>query len=190
MKAGVVISQSARTTLRLATAIALTSRERYPDSTGSPIEDGLLADGDAAVAFVERESPDAPILFQGTSLGAGFAVAKVAKYPSKGLYLGAPFDTMTAVATGHYPFVPGFILRDTFRSVDRIRTVTAPMLAVHGLADGTIPPERGRTLAASAARGVKFIAIPGVGHNDVFVIRDVEAEAMFRELAAEPTSAP
>ena len=112
----------------------------YPGSTGSPSEVGLLADGDAAVAFVERESPDAPILFHGHSLGTGVAVAMAAKHPSKGLYLEAPFDTMTAVATGHYPFVPGFILRNTFRSIDRITKVMAPMVAVHGLADGTIPP--------------------------------------------------
>lgn len=157
----------------------------YPGSTGSPSEDGLLADGEAAVAFVERETPDTSILFHGHSLGTGVAVAMAARYSSKGLYLEAPFDTMTAVARGHYPFVPGFILRDTFRSIDRIRNVMAPMLAIHGLADGTIPPERGRALAASAARGVKFIAIPGIGHNDVFAIRDVEAEALFRNLAAE-----
>jgi fermentation-respiration switch protein FrsA (DUF1100 family) len=162
----------------------------YPGSTGSPNEDGLLADGAAAVAFVGKESQDAPILFHGHSLGTGVAVAIAAKYPSKGLYLEAPFDTMTAVATGHYPFVPGFILRDMFRSINRVPKVTSPILAVHGLADEIIPSERGRALAASAARGIKFIAIPGVGHNDVFGIRDVEAEAMFRILAGEQVRLP
>ena len=112
-----------------------------------------------------------------------------AKYASKGLYLEAPFDTMTAVATGHYPFVPGFILRDTFCSIDRMPKVRSPILMVHGLADVTIPPERGRALAASAPRGVKFIAIAGVGH-DVVGMRDIEVEALFRPLAAEQIRLP
>ena len=88
------------------------------------------------------------------------------------------------------PFAPGFLLRDTFRSIDRLPKVMSPILAVHGLADETIPPERGRALVASAESGVKFIAVPGVGHNDVFGIRDVEAEAMFRPLAAEQVRLP
>ena len=40
----------------------------YPGSTGSPSEDGLLADGDAAVAFVEQESRNAQSCYTGIRL--------------------------------------------------------------------------------------------------------------------------
>jgi hypothetical protein len=74
---------------------------------------------------------------------------------------------MTAVATGHYPFVPRFVLRDTFRSIVRIPTVASPIFAVHGLADDVIPPERGKAMIAAAQPGARFESLPGVGHNDV-----------------------
>jgi uncharacterized protein len=162
----------------------------YPGSTGSPSEDGLLADGEAAFAFVEKEAPGSLILFHGHSLGTGIAVAMAAKHPSKGLYLEASFDTMTAVATGHYPFVPGFILRDTFRSIDRIPKVASPIFAIHGLADDIIPAQRGQTLIAAARPDAKFQSLPGVGHNNVVGMRDAEAEALFRSLPSLQPSGP
>jgi hypothetical protein len=155
----------------------------YPGSTGSPSEDGLLADGEAAVAFVERETP-AAILFHGHSLGTGVAVAMAARHKSKGLYLEGPYDSMTAVAKVHYPYAPGFILLDTFRSVDRIAAVASPVLAIHGLADVVIPPERGLALVAAARPGASFIGLAGFDHNNVVAARDSEAEALFRPLAA------
>jgi len=155
----------------------------YPGSTGSPSEAGLLADGEAAVAFVERESA-APMLFHGHSLGTGVAVAMAARHKSKGLYLEAPYDSMTAVAQGHYPYAPGFILLDTFRSVDRIADVASRVLAIHGLADVVIPPQRGLALVAAAQPGGRFIGLAGIDHNDGFAVRDAVAEALFRPLAA------
>jgi hypothetical protein len=46
------------------------------------------------------------------------------------------------------------MMRDQFRSIDRIADVQAPLLIVHGGRDGLIPHAQGRALLA-AARGPK-----------------------------------
>jgi fermentation-respiration switch protein FrsA (DUF1100 family) len=155
----------------------------YPGSTGRPSEDGLIADGLAAVAEAEHRAPGAPLLLHGHSLGTAVAVAVAARVPHLGLYLEAPFDSMTAMARLHFPYLPAWLLRDPFRSDRRIGAVTGPILIVHGNADGLIPPRYGQRLARAAPSGTRFEAIPG-DHVSILGARDAEAETLFR--AGEP----
>lgn len=157
----------------------------YPGSTGSPSEEGILADGEAATAFVRSEAPGAAVLFHGHSLGTGVAVAQAARHPSKGLYLEAAYSSLSAVARYRAPYMPTFLLWDTMRSEDRIAPVSAPILMVHGDADPLIPPAIGRRLAAAASRPVDFLEIPG-DHMSLLGERDDLAEATFRNAAPSP----
>ncbi|MFC6740766.1 alpha/beta hydrolase [Methylobacterium tardum] len=78
----------------------------YPGSTGHPSETGLIHDGMAAVAAAAARAPGAPILLHGHSLGAAVAVAVGARTAPLGLYLEAPFDSMSHAVRLHVPLAP------------------------------------------------------------------------------------
>ncbi|KMO18585.1 alpha/beta hydrolase [Methylobacterium platani JCM 14648] len=152
----------------------------YPGSTGRPSEAGLIADGLAAVAEARRRAPGAPVLLHGHSLGAAVAVAVAARIGADGvlgLYLEAPFDSMTAMARHHFRFLPAGLLADTWRSDRAVGAVAVPILIVHGESDPVIPEKYGARLARLA--GADFVPLPG-DHVSILGDRDAEAEARFR----------
>ncbi|MCJ2060585.1 alpha/beta hydrolase [Methylobacterium sp. J-048] len=153
----------------------------YPGSTGSPSEDGLIRDGMAAVAAAMARAPGAPILLHGHSLGAAVAVAMAGRVAAIGLYLEAPFDSLTHAVWLHVPLAPSWLLRDTYRSDLRIRGGTEPVLIVQGTDDPVVPAKLARALAAAAGPRARFALVPG-DHVSIFGIRDREAEAEFRGL--------
>lgn len=158
----------------------------YPGSTGSPSEAGLLADGEAALAFVEARAPGAGLLLHGHSLGSGVAVALAARHPAKGLYLEAPYSSVLAVARHRAPLLPTALLRDTFRSDERIGAVRARTVLVHGDADPVIPDRFGRELAGAARPGVaSFLSVRG-DHFSIFGEADEAQEPLFRAAPALP----
>ncbi|WP_246154019.1 alpha/beta hydrolase [Methylobacterium oryzihabitans] len=151
----------------------------YPGSTGRPSEAGLIADGLAAVAEVERRVPGAPVLLHGHSLGTAVAVAVAAERPHLGLYLEAPFASMTAMARLRFPAIPAFLLRDPWRSDLRIAGVAGPIVIVHGGADPVVPLSQGERLARAAPNGTRFIVVEG-DHVSLLGREDGPAEALFR----------
>ncbi|AWB20355.1 alpha/beta hydrolase [Methylobacterium currus] len=156
----------------------------YPGSTGRPSEAGLIADGLAALAEARRRAPGVPVLLHGHSLGAAVAVAAAARAGGTGLlglYLEAPFDSMTAMARHHFRFLPAGLLSDTWRSDRIVGAVSVPILIVHGDADPVIPPKYGARLARTAHAEVPsdFVEVPG-DHVSILGVRDAEAERRFR----------
>ncbi|MET7245222.1 alpha/beta hydrolase [Methylobacterium sp. EM32] len=152
----------------------------YPGSTGRPSEAGLIADGLAALAEARRRAPGAPVLLHGHSLGAAVAVAVAARAGAtglRGLYLEAPFDSMTAMARHHFRFLPAGLLSDTWHSDRIVGALDVPVLIVHGEIDPVIPAKYGARLARAAR--ADFIEVPG-DHVSILGRQDNEAEARFR----------
>jgi hypothetical protein len=155
----------------------------YPGSTGHPSEVGLIRDGIAAVAAAAARAPGAPILLHGHSLGAAVAVAVGARTAPLGLYLEAPFDSMTHAVRLHVPLAPTWLLRDTYRSDLRIRTGTAPVLIVQGRDDPVVPAKLAVALATAAGPRARIELVPG-DHVSILGVGDREAEALFRSRLA------
>ena len=151
----------------------------YGGSTGAPSEAGLIADGAAARAEIERRVPGAPVLLHGHSLGAAVAVAVGTGAARLGLYLEAPFDSMAAVVRLLFPYVPSALLRDTWRSDLRIAGQAGPVLIVHGDVDPVVALTLGRRLAQAAGPATRFVALEG-DHVSILGRLDREAEALFR----------
>ena len=119
----------------------------YGGSTGKPTEAGLIEDARAAYAYAaERYSR---IVLWGESLGTGVAVALAAEKPVTHLILDAPYTSTVDVAADLYWFLPvRLLMKDQFRSDERIKRVTAPVLILHGEADNIIPIRYGERLLA------------------------------------------
>ncbi len=150
--------------------VLLVDYRGYGGNPGSPSEAGLLADARGARRYLETRSevdPARVVLF-GESLGAAVAVAVAAEAPPAALVLRSPFASLVAVARVHYPFLPvGLVLRDRYPSLDRIRAVPVPLLVVAGERDTVIPASQSRQLFGASPAGTKrWLALPGVDHND------------------------
>ena len=137
---------------------------------GAPSEEGLIADGRAAVEFVRSQGvPTDRIILYGESLGTGVATALAAEYEVGGLILEMPYSSITDVASARYWFLPvGLLLLDTFDSEARMARVRAPVLVIHGEKDRVIPVEFGRKLFDAAPEPKEGYFIPGGTHGNLY----------------------
>jgi uncharacterized protein len=150
----------------------------YMGSTGSPTEEGLLRDGEAAYAFATSRHPANPIVLWGHSLGSGVAVALAAKHPIAKMILEAPFTSTADVAADLFWFVPvRLLMLDQFHSDERITTVQAPLLIMHGARDQIVPIRFGERLFALAREPKRFVRFPNGGHDDLD-LQGAEKEAL------------
>jgi fermentation-respiration switch protein FrsA (DUF1100 family) len=158
----------------------------YAGSTGKPTETGLLADADAAYAFAAARYPAARLLLWGESLGSGVAVALAAEKPVGRLVLEAPFTSAADVGASVYWFVPvRLLMKDQFRSDERIARVTAPLLILHGERDRVVPIRYGERLFALARAPKRMVRYPRGGHEDLDM-HGAYAEA--KRFMAEPAA--
>lgn len=140
----------------------------YGGSTGSPSEQGLLRDAAALYAFAaERYAPDRLVLW-GESLGGAVAIALAAEQPVRSLVLESPFTSAADIAAAAYPFVPvRLLMRDQFRSDERIAKVAVPVLVMHGEHDAVVPIRFGERLFALVRSPKRFVRFANGGHNNL-----------------------
>lgn len=147
--------------------LLIVSYRGYSGSTGSPSEEGLRLDAEAAYRFLGSYDPDRIVLY-GESLGTGVAVRLAAERPVGGLVLDAPYTSIADIARSSFWFVPiDLLLRHPFRSLDRIAGIRAPLLMMHGEEDGVIPIALSERLFAAANEPKRFVRLPHVGHDSV-----------------------
>jgi fermentation-respiration switch protein FrsA (DUF1100 family) len=140
----------------------------YMGSTGSPSEEGLLRDAEAAFQFTTSRYPSSPVVLWGHSLGSGVAVALASRHSVAKVILEAPFSSTADVAAGIFPFVPvRWLMHDQFRSDQRIDAVRAPLLIMHGTRDWVVPIRFGERLFALAHEPKRFVRFPNGGHDDL-----------------------
>jgi uncharacterized protein len=148
------------------TGLIALSYRGYGGSSGRPSEEGLIADARAVHDFaVERYSADRLVLW-GESLGGGVAVALAAERPVGKLVLEAPFTSAADVAASVYPFVPvRLLMKDQFRSDERIAHVSVPVLIMHGENDNVVPFRLGERLYELVRSEKRFVRFAAGGHE-------------------------
>ncbi len=115
------------------------------------------------------DRPYRRIWLMGQSLGSGVASAAVAARPDKiaGLILLTPFDSLSAAARTHYPWLPvRLLLRHRLDSDKNLEKYHGPVAFIVGGSDETIPPTHGERLYAGYAGPKRLWLVPGAGHND------------------------
>jgi uncharacterized protein len=150
----------------------------YGGSSGKPTEDGLIADARAAHAFAAERY--ARIAVWGESLGTGVAIALAAEKPVERVILDAPFTSTADVAADLYWFLPvRLLMKDQFRSDQRIKRVSAPVLILHGEADTIIPIAYGERLLAMIPGKKQMVRLPGGYHVDLDRLGAADAALKF-----------
>ena len=167
------------------TGLVALSYRGYAGSTGRPSEQGLLCDAAAAYAFATARYGADRIVVWGFSLGSGVAVALAATQRIGKLILEAPYSSIAEVAAAAFPLLPvRGLIRDPFRSDQRIGHVTAPLLIMHGARDSTISINLGERLFALAHEPKQFVRFPDGGHNDLDHFGAVDTARRFMEASS------
>lgn len=138
----------------------------YGGSTGSPTQEGLMRDGEAAYREARARGYEGDrIVLMGESLGTGVAIALAAAHEAAAVVLDSPYLSAADVAATHYKLLPvRWFMLDQFRSDRAIRNVHIPLLIVHGDDDDIVPINSAKRLFELANEPKTFITVPGGGH--------------------------
>ncbi|MFW6456765.1 MAG: alpha/beta hydrolase [Planctomycetota bacterium] len=145
----------------------------YGQSGGSPSEEGLYSDAEAAYDYLitQKKADPNDIISYGKSLGTAVALRLALSQPVAGVVLESPFISAEAMAREMFPFLPpGPFVRSDFGNADRIGQLTKPVLIIHGDNDEIVPFEQGRVVFEAATGDREFYRIDGAGHNNLYKV--------------------
>jgi fermentation-respiration switch protein FrsA (DUF1100 family) len=157
-----------RTLIEAGFGLVALSYRGYGGSTGTPTEAGLIADARAAYGFATNHIAPELIAVFGESLGTGVAVALAATQKVGCVVLESPFASAVEIGAQVYWYLPvRFLMKDTYRSDQRIGQVKVPLLILHGERDQVVPIASGERLFSLANEPKQFKRFVEAGHNDL-----------------------
>jgi fermentation-respiration switch protein FrsA (DUF1100 family) len=142
----------------------------YGKSEGHFSEDGFYRDAEAAYAYLTNIKGFATqdIIVYGRSVGTGVAVELASKHKVNGLVLESPYTSFGQLANEKLPFFfPSLYLDYKFNNVEKIGSVTCPVILIHGERDSLIPPSHSKRLQSKIKSKSKLILVPQGSHNDL-----------------------
>jgi uncharacterized protein len=148
--------------------VLLVDYRGYGGNPGSPSEQGLARDADAAARMLEEQGfPPERTVYLGESLGTGVAAALATRRPPAGLVLRSPFTDLAALGAHHYPWLPvRAVLRDRFPVLEHVRDSRVPTAVIRGTADEVVPTSLSAEVAAAAPALAEERVLRGAAHND------------------------
>jgi uncharacterized protein len=166
----------------------------YRPSTGTPSAEALIEDAPLAFDLAAgRVKPERTVAV-GLSIGSAVAASLAGRRPLAGLILVTPFDSLKAVAAGHYPWLPvGLLFRHEMNAAARLAESDVPVAILAAGRDTIIPPPRTDALRGAVRSLIYDRTIDGAGHNDIYDRPDFRAamrEALARLGARGPSSPP
>ena len=163
-------------------AVLLMDYRGYGGNPGTPSEDGLAADADAAAAALgELGFPPERTIYFGESLGSGVVAALQDRIPPAGIVLRSPFPELADVGAHHYPWLPvRTLLRDRFPVVEHLAESAVPVTVIYGDRDTVVPTELSARVADRAPSLVERVVLEGADHNDPVMFGPRVAAAVAR----------
>ncbi len=140
----------------------------YAPSTGVTAAQALADDAPLIHDLVTERFRPGAIVAVGVSLGSGVAASLAARRPLAGLLLVTPFDSLSATAAQHYPWLPvSLLLRHDLRSAELLAGNRTPVAIVAAGRDEVIAPARTEALRRVVPNLVFDATIPEARHNDI-----------------------
>lgn len=141
----------------------------YAPSTGQPSTRAILEDALLVYDRTVAELAPKRIVAVGLSLGAGPAVHLARQRPVAGLILVTPFDSLRALASEHYPWLPvRLLLRHRMEVADTLAAVSEPVALIAAARDTIVPARRSAPVRRSVRNLILDRVIMDAGHNDLY----------------------
>jgi uncharacterized protein len=155
-------------------SVFLIDYQGYGQSDGSPSEQGVYADAEAAWQYLvtKRQINPKSIVLYGHSLGGAIATELASHHPEAlALIVHSSFTSMPAMASRQWYsrlFFPYLVLNQRFDSIAKVPKLQVPTLWIHGTADTLIPAQMSEELYRSAPAKLKkkLLLVPEAGHNN------------------------
>ncbi len=146
--------------------------EGFGKSEGTPSEDALLRDAEAAFQFVTSELGwnRADIVIYGYSLGSIPAVETSARQACRLLFLEAPIGNADTAVNGATPLdIPSaFVLVKSFDNIERVKASLNPLIVIQGTDDRTLPwQDNGKRVYDAATVPKRCRWLDHAGHGDI-----------------------
>lgn len=141
----------------------------YGKSRGELTEKKMY-DWAAIVYTIARKTYSAQqLIIYGKSLGSGVAAQLAAKRDCQLLMLETPYYDLPAVLSQYAPIYPfHWLLHYQFPTYAYLKNVTAPILLIHGTADGVVTYKNAVRLSKILKKGDALLSIKGGSHNDLY----------------------
>ncbi|MEW4468090.1 alpha/beta hydrolase [Parasphingorhabdus sp. JC815] len=142
----------------------------YGGNIGAAAEDAFYEAAQANYDWLVKQGFGADrFVIAGQSLGSGVATWLASENEASGLILEAAFTGMDDMAQRQFPMLPAkLLIKDRYRSIDRIAGIDMPLSWIHGTGDELIPFAMGQRLFDAAAEPKNAYPIKNGGHNDLW----------------------
>ena len=135
---------------------------------GTPTEEGLYADAEAALAMLAaRGVPNDRVVLWGTSLGTGVAAERARRGHGARLVLETPYTSIPDLVTDRAVIPARALVPDHFDTLAKSAEIAIPTLVLHGDADEIVPFWMGERLSRAIA-GAKLIRVANGRHGDLY----------------------
>ena len=150
----------------------------YGQSGGMPSFSNTVADAHIIFNYfgdsLRANGYSGPLFIMGRSLGSLSAVELASSYPQemKGLILESGFASAGRLL-GYLSYAFQSPHLDEFEkaSLEQIRSITMPVLIIHGEYDEIIPHEQALVFYQNVgSEDKRLLTIPGAGHNDILLV--------------------
>ena len=142
-------------------------------SEGEPSEEGLYADGLAALNYVLQrpEVLTSGVVFYGFSLGNAVSFELAARFfDPMAVVAEAPFaSAKTLVQSGTLVDIPSsYVMKGEYNNAEKAKLIRSPLLLLHGTEDKFIDIEKNsQVIFANANEPKRFVRIPGADHSEI-----------------------
>ena len=140
----------------------------YGKSGGKPNELDLYADAEIVLEWATKNFEFDRLIIYGRSLGTAVASKLAASKNPDWLILETPFDKMRSLVLPPFkPFTFMFPGHNSFSNITHLKSVTCPVLILHGTDDWVTPLSSAVRLKPVLKRGDEFIVIEGGDHKNL-----------------------
>jgi uncharacterized protein len=156
----------------------------YRPSEGSPSAAALIEDASLAFDLAVETVHPARTIAIGFSIGSGIAASLAPRRPLDGLILVTPFDSLEAVAAGHYRWLPvRWLFRHPMPVADWLASSMVPTAIIAAGDDRLVPAARTEALRRRVPSLIFERTVPGADHNNLYrepAFRQAMREALAR----------
>ncbi|MDY7003202.1 MAG: alpha/beta fold hydrolase [Cyanobacteriota bacterium] len=183
--------------LKLGFNVFLFDYRGYGRSSGPfPNEERVYEDAQVALDYLlnQRGLDPRDIIVYGHSLGGAIAIDLAARNPNlAGLVLESTFTSLRDMADSEriYSLFPvNWILSQRFDSMEKVPSLTMPIMYIHGTGDRTVPYPMSQTLYAATRAPKQLYLVPEADHNNVAAIAEPEYLKTVSEFARSLSRLP